>query len=38
MHVEDMQEDKQTGVHVGYTVLVLIGVTITLIIVANLII
>ncbi len=33
MHVED----KEMGVHVGYTVLVLVGVMLGLIIVANLI-
>lgn len=37
MHVEDMQDDKLTGAHVGYTVLVLVSVMIALIIVANLI-
>jgi len=30
-------EDKEMGVHVGYTVLVLVGVMVGLIIVANLI-
>ena len=37
MHVEDMHDDKQMGVHVAYTVLVLVGVMVALIFVANLI-
>jgi len=37
MHVEDMQDDKLTGIHVGYTVLVLVSVMVGLIFVANLI-
>ena len=37
MHVGDMQDDKLTGIHVGYTVLVLVGVMIGLIFAANLI-
>lgn len=37
MHVEDLQKDKEMGIHVGYTVLVLVGVMVALIFVANLI-
>ena len=35
MHVEDLQEDKRMGIRVGYTVAVLFGVMILLIIASN---
>jgi hypothetical protein len=35
MHAEDKEIDKQMGMRVGYTILVLLGVMIALIIAAN---